>query len=233
MGFSQGGGLGSSIPDEPTPSSFGAPSFSREQTSTPKPAVPLSATEAAHFSKLQGSFGARMLAKMGWEAGTGLGSTGEGIVTPVESKLRPQKMGIAFKGFKEKTDQSKMEAKRRGETHSDEEDGPKKSARGARKAQQEKRSDVWKQPKKAKIKVQHKTYEEIIAEAGPEVMAANVGIIIDATGATVRVFSFEIEVWLTSACSHAKYHHLQICPLTLGPRPTTLQEYQKFGTIFD
>ena len=30
-----------------------------------------------------------MLAKMGWQAGSGLGQSGEGIVIPIESKLRP------------------------------------------------------------------------------------------------------------------------------------------------
>lgn len=45
--------------------------------------------------------------------GTGLGASGEGIVTPVETKLRPKaSMGLAFQGFKEKTAQSKAEAKR-------------------------------------------------------------------------------------------------------------------------
>ena len=57
-------------------------------TSTPK-AVALSASERAHFGKISGTFGARMLEKMGWSAGTGLGATGEGIVTPVESKPTP------------------------------------------------------------------------------------------------------------------------------------------------
>lgn len=45
--------------------------------------------------------------------GAGLGPRGEGIVTPVESKLRPKGAGIAFKGFVEKTEQSKAEAKRK------------------------------------------------------------------------------------------------------------------------
>jgi tuftelin-interacting protein 11 len=54
-----------------------------------------------------------MLASMGWEAGTGLGASRQGIIAPIESKLRPQKAGIAYKGFSEKTDQSKREAKRR------------------------------------------------------------------------------------------------------------------------
>ncbi|KAF8817454.1 Sip1/TFIP11 interacting protein [Phlegmacium glaucopus] len=159
-------------------------SFTRESNSSPRP-VPLPASELAHFSKIQSSFGARMLAKMGWQAGTGLGVAGEGIVTPIESKLRPQKMGIAFKGFKEKTEQSKMEAKRRGEAVSGDEDEKTKKFRRKAKEQAEKRSDVWKRPKKSKIKIEHKTYEQIIAEA-EEVAAPGIGQIIDATGAVPR-----------------------------------------------
>jgi tuftelin-interacting protein 11 len=160
--------------------------FTQESNPSPRP-VPLPASELAHFSKIQGSFGARMLAKMGWQAGTGLGVTGEGIVTPVESKLRPQKMGIAFKGFKEKTEQSKMEAKRRGEAVSGDEDEDTKKFRRKAKEQAEKRSDVWKRPKKAKVKIEHKTYEQIIAEA-EEIATPGIGQIIDATGAVVCVF---------------------------------------------
>lgn len=174
---------------EELPSAFGnrnQRSFVRD-TNPAKPAVPLNAAELAHFNKLQGSFGARMLSKMGWQAGTGLGTTGEGIVTPVESKLRPQKMGIAFKGFKEKTEQSKLEAKRRGEVVSDDEDAKTKTFKRKVKEQAEKRSDVWKRPKKVKTKVEHKTYEQIVAEAGQDAPApAGIGQIIDATGAVVR-----------------------------------------------
>jgi tuftelin-interacting protein 11 len=129
-----------------------------------------------------------MLAKMGWQAGIGLGVAGEGIVTPIESKLRPQKMGIAFKGFKEKTDQSKMEAKRRGEEVTGDEDDKVKKFNRKAKEQAEKRSDVWKRPKKSKVKIEHKTYEQIIAEA-EEVVAPGIGQIIDATGAVVSVSS--------------------------------------------
>lgn len=75
-------------------------------TSTPKP-VQLSASERAHFSKIGGTFGARMLEKMGWQAGLGLGTAGEGIVTPVESKLRPRGMGLAFKGVQREDRASK------------------------------------------------------------------------------------------------------------------------------
>ena len=209
-GFTRGG-IGSSQPAEPGPSTSASPSpgpvtiddlptafggartqrsFLRNtdsSSSTPRSATPLSAIERAHFSKISGTFGSRMLEKMGWSAGQGLGTAGGGIVTPVESKLRPKGMGLAFKGFREKTEQSKAEARRRGEIVSDDEEESKAAARKARKAAkaQEARTDVWKKPKRVKTRVEHKTYEEILAETGPEMTQPGVGPIIDATGATV------------------------------------------------
>ncbi|KAF7356308.1 Tuftelin-interacting protein 11 [Mycena venus] len=124
------------------PSSFGnrsKPSFVRDNSSLTRPATPLSASDQAHFNRIQGTVGTRLLAKMGWQPGTGLGAAGEHIVTPVQTKLRPQKMAEA----------------------------PGVS-RARRKAEEpgEKQSDVWKRPKKVKTKVEHKTYEQILAEAG-------------------------------------------------------------------
>jgi tuftelin-interacting protein 11 len=202
-GFKKGG-IGSSKPvpatqlsrspsptPESFPSAFGAAraqrSFIRSDSPASKPATPLPAHERAHFSKL-GGFGAKMMEKMGWQAGMGLGTTGEGIVIPVESKLRPKNMGIAFKGFKEKTEQSKLEAKRRGEEVSDDDDDARPKKGGKKAAKEPKRSDAWKKPKKVKTKVEHKTYEQIIAEAGQDAAPAGIGMIIDATGATVSIY---------------------------------------------
>lgn len=209
IGFSSGLGASPSFSNagigarpvltEDLPTSFGnsrTSSFIRE--TVPTPPASLSSTEKAHFSKISGSFGSRMLEKMGWTMGTGLGVTGAGIVTPVESKLRPQRAGIAFRGFKEKTEQSKAEARRRGEAVSDDEDA--KSGRARKKAQQvkEQRSDAWKKPKKVKTKLEHKTYEEIIAAAGPEAPTSGLGQIIDATGAVPREVSSLADVSLHS-----------------------------------
>ncbi|KAI0060706.1 TFP11-domain-containing protein [Artomyces pyxidatus] len=184
------------------PSAFGGSrtqrAFVRNEAapaSSSRGATPLPPAERAHFSKLQGSFGARMLEKMGWQAGTGLGAAGEGIVTPVESKLRPKNMGIAFKGFGERTAQAKAEARRRGESVSDDEDagGRRKPAGGKGQAKakgQTDRSDVWKKPKKTKTKIEHKTYEQIVAETQQDAPGpSGIGIIIDATGATPREVS--------------------------------------------
>lgn len=154
-------------------------------------------------SNVAGSFGARMLSKMGWQAGQGLGTTGEGIVNPVESKLRPKNMGIAFKGFTERTKQSKEEARRRGEAvSSDDEDGGgrkgkkggKKGAKVTKEGKEEKREDAWKRPKKVKTRIEHKTYEQIVSEAGEETGLSGIGIIIDATGATVCPSSHRISL---------------------------------------
>ncbi|EEB91113.1 hypothetical protein MPER_10584, partial [Moniliophthora perniciosa FA553] len=121
------------------------------------------------------------------------------IVTPVESKLRPERAGIAYRGFKEKTEQSKMEARRRGEKVSDdEEDLNIRKARRKEKEAKEKRSDMWKKPKKVKTKVQHKTYEQIIAEAGGEPATTGMGQIIDATGAVPREVSSLAEISLNT-----------------------------------
>ncbi|KAJ7056581.1 GC-rich sequence DNA-binding factor-like protein-domain-containing protein [Mycena amicta] len=200
------GGIGARKPpiqsEDEFPTSFGnrsRPSFVRD-TSSPRPATPLSSSEQAHFNKISGSIGARLLSKMGWQPGVGLGAAGEGIVTPIESKLRPQKMGMGYRGFKEKTEQSKAEARRRGEIVSDDEQSPavRKAKKKEREAK-EKMSDVWKRPKKVKTKVEHKTYEQIIAEAGQEVpTTAGVGQIIDATGAVPREIASLADVSLNA-----------------------------------
>ncbi|KAH7914611.1 TFP11-domain-containing protein [Hygrophoropsis aurantiaca] len=218
------GGIGSATESEPItiaqpspakatsnvndlPSAFGAAprtqrAFVRSgSASASKPSTPLPAHEQTHFSKIGGTIGAQMLAKMGWQTGTGLGAASEGIVIPIESKLRPKNIGIAFKGFKEKTEQSKLEARRRGEVVSDDEEeirpGRRKKA-GKEKEQQEKRSDAWKKPKKVKVKIEHKTYEEIVAEAGQESSLPNLGQIIDATGRTPREVASLADISLSS-----------------------------------
>ena len=130
------------------PTSFGSPvasstpsgtrtqrSFLRDGGGPRSQSPSLSAEEKQHFQKLSGTYGARLMSKMGWEAvrltpftmliyfgysmssfsyfqGQGLGLTNVGIVTPIEAKLRPKAAGIAYKGFKEKTEQSKREARR-------------------------------------------------------------------------------------------------------------------------
>jgi len=232
-GFTRGAGIGSSITEptpesksatpEPTPfipdslpSAFGASrpsqrSFVRnesESAGSTRPATPLSAQERAHFSKLQGSFGARMLEKMGWSMGAGLGSSGEGRINPVETKLRKRGMGLAFGGFTERTEQEKLEARRRGEVLSeDEDDQPGKKGRSRTGDKQ--KSDAWKRPKKVKVKVEHKSYEEILAEAGEvAIPPPGIGQIIDAPGATLREVSSLADVSIASWTPTSESTHI-------------------------
>ena len=64
--------------------------------------------------------GAKLMQKMGYVSGKGLGTDGKGILNPIEHKLRPQGLGLG--GIKEKTAQAKAEARRQGQDISDDSD---------------------------------------------------------------------------------------------------------------
>ncbi|CAO3628706.1 unnamed protein product [Cunninghamella echinulata] len=76
----------------------------------------------AEFTKHTTGYGLKMLEKMGWKAGKGLGSSGEGIINPVETKQRPKGMGMGFRGFDERTDQAKVESKYKSSSEEEEEE---------------------------------------------------------------------------------------------------------------
>ncbi|TIA93585.1 hypothetical protein E3P99_00069 [Wallemia hederae] len=190
--------------DEPSKPQMGKPQPQSQSSNLfakkPEPVAKaeLSRDDQKHFASIQNSFGAKMLAAMGWKAGYGLGEGGKGIAVPIEaSKARPHGAGVG--SVNERTRAQKMEAKRRGEVVSDdEEDIKEKRRRGHQAQQQEKKS--WKSKQaRTKTKTQHMTYEEVLEALGnqPEVQTS-VGPILDLTGAKPQEVTTSLASHLSS-----------------------------------
>lgn len=198
------GPFGRPPPSSLTESSASASTSSRPRQSfmgrqaAPAPAAaqtPLTPAERAHFNSIQGTFAARYMSNFGWQAGRGLGKQEDGRAVPIASGVHLRGMGIQ-KGVR--TEDSKREARRKGEKFSDDEDeenqrnrrnkGKKGGAKGGSQQKggsQEPKEDGWKKQRKIKVKVEHKTYEQLVAEAA-DGTAAGVGLVLDARGGELK-----------------------------------------------
>ncbi len=200
-----GGGIGSSAsasssrgstPQPRQQRSFVVPSVSASTSSAPRPDV--TKKDLQYLNSISTSLGARLLAKQGWTPGKGLGVTEDGKAVPIEANkgiARGQGIG---KGVR--TEQSKREARARGEKFSsDEEEDARKAKRKAKaKAKAEGEAGEaeqlgkgenasWKRSKKVRVRVEHKSYDQLLAEAGEAGQLAGVGKVIDARSGEVSL----------------------------------------------
>lgn len=135
------------------------------------------------------SFAAKMMAKMGYVEGQGLGATGRGRLAPIESHMRPQGAGLG--AVKEKTKQAKEEEKReaafRGEVVQDSSEEEKKRRRKLKEKRASDGSSAVGTPRKAKPKYKTAADMEAAAE-GLEVPNVLMSL-IDATGQDTKLLT--------------------------------------------
>ncbi|KAI9664701.1 MAG: hypothetical protein M1821_006149 [Bathelium mastoideum] len=137
------------------------------------------------------SFAERMMHKMGYQPGQGLGAEGEGIVEPIEVKLRPQGAGLGT--IKEKTEQSKKEAKReaarKGEDYEDSSEEERKASRRRRKEPVRSGVSSGTSTPVSRPRTQYRVAANIESLANDLGEANMLKSIIDATGTTKKLLT--------------------------------------------
>ena len=138
---------------------------------------------------MKSKFGAKMLAKMGYVEGQGLGAAGRGRLAPIETQLRPQ--GIGLGAVKEKTAQAKAEEKReaafRGTVLEDSEE--EETQRRAKSKKDRLSARMGNTASSVKRKVKYRTAAEIEADVKGLQVPDALKSIIDATGSEMKLLT--------------------------------------------
>uniref|UniRef100_A0A2K6VEC1 G-patch domain-containing protein n=1 Tax=Onchocerca volvulus TaxID=6282 RepID=A0A2K6VEC1_ONCVO len=148
----------------------------------------------------------KMMRKMGYVPGQGLGANKQGIVEPIQAVLRPGRAAVGAYGRESKGPnfgESAGETQKRIESSKDDEKIEEPTRRGN-----------WKKTgSKKNVKYQYKTIDEVLAEGGPlkqRLMSANSGVkVIDMTGKEQKVYSgYDAYAAKTRAVAEARVEHL-------------------------
>ncbi|TPX69352.1 hypothetical protein SpCBS45565_g02497 [Spizellomyces sp. 'palustris'] len=180
-------GLSEASADVPAdlPTAFGSTrTKSRSSSNSPVPRYQPVDRDFGRFERSTKGIGSKLLEKMGWRMGMGLGKEGTGIAAPIDVKLRPKGAGLGM--VDERTEAIKNEQwERQAEGLEEDEEEPTRKT--------ELRTGQWKQGAR-KQKKTYKSAEELVAEqesgAGPPVGAVPTATkILDMTGPEVRELS--------------------------------------------
>ncbi|KAF5728118.1 septin and tuftelin-interacting protein 1 1 [Tripterygium wilfordii] len=130
------------------------------------------------FEKHTKGIGMKLLEKMGYRGG-GLGKNEQGIVAPIEAKMRPKTMGMGFNDFKETA-----AAKVPGLQQIEEEKKSGQQAVGVRAKER-----LWLKQAKAKKKEVYITAEELLAKKQEQGGFEVVQKVVDMRGPQVRILT--------------------------------------------
>lgn len=171
------------------PSSAKAPVLREEVDSTPsRPKRPQPSAFGKNGKTNSKSFGARMMAKMGFVEGMGLGKEGQGRNVIIEANLRP--MGVGLGSVKEKSEQERQEEKRqarlRGEEMVDSDEEEKKRRKEKKKALRATGDGAGAGGSRRRQRTKYLTAEELKASAPGLHIPDAFTPILDMTGPTGR-----------------------------------------------